>query len=100
MGKWLPHDDYLLIQAVQQLSDLRAVYQCTRFSIKLTLKEIQERWYAILYDAPISRYWLVFTTEFILNAIFFPFFQFVEQSKNSNKIVLDQMETIKNKYFS
>lgn len=55
MGKWKASDDYLLIQAVTQLSCLDAVHKCTQFSIKFSLKEIQERWYAILYDAPISK---------------------------------------------
>jgi hypothetical protein len=56
MGKWQPSDDYLLIQSILQLSCLKAVHQCTKFSAKFTIKELQERWYAILYDPSISKY--------------------------------------------
>ena len=55
MGKWQASDDYLLIQSVLQLSCLKAVHQCTKFSTSFTIKELQERWNAILYDAPISK---------------------------------------------
>jgi len=55
MGKWLPADDFLLIQSVTQLNDLKAVCKLTKFSRKFTLKEVKERWFAILYDSKISR---------------------------------------------
>jgi predicted nucleic acid-binding protein len=55
MGKWLPADDFLLIQSVTQLNDLQAVCKLTQFSRKFTLKEVKERWFAILYDSKISR---------------------------------------------
>jgi hypothetical protein len=56
MGKWQAGDDYLLIQSILQLSCLKSVHQCTKFSTNFTIKELQERWNAILYDAPISKY--------------------------------------------
>ena len=55
MGKWRPQDDFLLIQAVMQLNDLKEVHLLTHFSQKLSLTEVRERWYAILYDRPISK---------------------------------------------
>lgn len=54
-GKWQISDDYLLIEAIKQLSCLYSVHKLTKFSIKFSLKEIQERWFAILYDESISK---------------------------------------------
>lgn len=55
MGKWKPSDDYLLIQSILHVEDLGEVHNLTKFSKKFTLKELENRWFAILYDAPISR---------------------------------------------
>jgi microspherule protein 1 len=55
MGKWKPQDDYLLINTIVNLVNLEDVHKLTPFSADFTINEIQERWYAILYDAPISR---------------------------------------------
>lgn len=35
--------------------DLTAVYLGVKFSCKFTLKEIEERWYTLLYDPTISK---------------------------------------------
>ncbi|KAL5005838.1 hypothetical protein ScPMuIL_016996 [Solemya velum] len=55
LGRWKLQDDLLLITAVQQTSDLTAVHLGVKFSCKFTLKEIQERWYTLLYDSVISK---------------------------------------------
>lgn len=55
MGKWKPEDDFLLIQSIMQLDCLEDVHMLTKFTKKFTLNELNERWYAILYDAPISK---------------------------------------------
>ncbi|XP_076818337.1 microspherule protein 1-like [Clavelina lepadiformis] len=50
MGRWKPTDDILLIDAVEQVQDLNLVHMAVKFSCHFTLEEVQERWYALLYD--------------------------------------------------
>ncbi len=54
LGRWRPTDDLMLISAVQQTNDLTAVYLGIKFSCRFTLKEIEERWHALLYNPQIS----------------------------------------------
>ena len=44
-----------LINAVQQTRDLGSVFKGVKFSCHFTLAEIQERWYALMYDPVISK---------------------------------------------
>lgn len=55
LGRWKPTDDLALIIGVQQTNDLRVVHLGTKFSCKFTVQELQQRWYALLYDQAISR---------------------------------------------
>uniref|UniRef100_H2Y4L6 FHA domain-containing protein n=1 Tax=Ciona savignyi TaxID=51511 RepID=H2Y4L6_CIOSA len=54
MGRWKPTDDIMLIDAVEQVQDLNLVHIGVKFSCHFTLEEVQERWYALLYDPVIS----------------------------------------------
>ena len=55
LGRWKATDDLLLINAVQQTRDLGSVFKGVKFSCHFTLGEIQERWYALMYDPVISK---------------------------------------------
>lgn len=55
LGRWKPTDDLALIIGVQQTNDLRTVHLGTKFSCRFTPQELQQRWYALLYDQAVSR---------------------------------------------
>lgn len=55
LGRWKPIDDLSLIIGIQQTNDMRTVHQGVKFSCKFTIQEMQNRWYSLLYDEPISR---------------------------------------------
>lgn len=40
---------------VLQTNDLTSVHLGVKFSCRFTLREVQERWYALLYDPVISK---------------------------------------------
>ncbi|OWM80892.1 uncharacterized protein LOC116193946 [Punica granatum] len=52
---WIPEDDFLLKHAVETGASLESLAKgAVRFSRRYTVREIQERWYSLLYDPVIS----------------------------------------------
>lgn len=54
LSRFKPMDDFLLIQGVLQLNDLRSVHLGTKFSCRFTLQEIKIRWSSLMYDETVS----------------------------------------------
>lgn len=54
-SRWTAEDDLALITAVHQTNDLEQVFQGVKFSHRFSMKEIEERWYALLYDPIASK---------------------------------------------
>ena len=52
--RWTPLDDVMLAQGIQQTSSLVSVFLGTKFSCKFTLKEVEERWDALLFNPALS----------------------------------------------
>ena len=52
--RWTPLDDVMLIQGVQQTSSIASIFLGTKFSCKFTMKEVEERWDALLYNPTLS----------------------------------------------
>lgn len=53
--RWRPIDDAQLISSMQQVGDILTVHLATKFSRPYALKEVKERWKALLYDKSLSK---------------------------------------------
>lgn len=52
---WIPEDDLLLKNAVEAGASLESLAKgAVRFSRRYTIRELQDRWYSLLYDSDIS----------------------------------------------
>jgi microspherule protein 1 len=56
MGRILPSTEARANSSgALQTNDLTSVHLGVKFSCRFTLREVQERWYALLYDPVISK---------------------------------------------
>uniref|UniRef100_A0A1I7ZW65 FHA domain-containing protein n=1 Tax=Steinernema glaseri TaxID=37863 RepID=A0A1I7ZW65_9BILA len=53
--KWTTADDVLLIGAVTHVNDLKLVHAAAKFSCAMSLVEIEERWYQLMYSDTFSK---------------------------------------------
>ena len=53
--KWCPHDDYLLVKAVEKGLNAEEIRGTIKFERVFTIEEITDRWLAILYDPVIAQ---------------------------------------------
>ncbi|THU65396.1 hypothetical protein C4D60_Mb05t03190 [Musa balbisiana] len=55
LTKWIPEDDFLLKNAVEAGASLESLAKgAVCFSRRFTLRELQDRWYSLLYDSDTS----------------------------------------------
>ncbi|XP_010250063.1 PREDICTED: uncharacterized protein LOC104592404 isoform X2 [Nelumbo nucifera] len=55
ISHWIPEDDLLLKNAVEAGASLESLAKgAVRFSRRFTIRELQDRWYSLLYDADIA----------------------------------------------
>uniref|UniRef100_A0AC34FAP0 FHA domain-containing protein n=1 Tax=Panagrolaimus sp. ES5 TaxID=591445 RepID=A0AC34FAP0_9BILA len=55
LKKWEVEDDITLMAAVHHLCDLQAVLAQSKFSKSMSLSDLDERWYLMLYDEKVSK---------------------------------------------
>ena len=55
LKKWEVEDDILLMAAVHHLCDLQGVLAQSKFTKPLSLGDLDERWYLMLYDEKVSK---------------------------------------------
>ncbi|KAH1109476.1 hypothetical protein GYH30_008738 [Glycine max] len=102
-ASWIPEDDLLLKNAVEAGASLESLAKgAVQFSRKYSLKEIQDRWYSLLYDPVISAEAAAGMTNFELSASPLPskFYRFGHLKERKVVSATRKSESVRNLYYA
>lgn len=100
---WIPEDDLLLKNAVEAGASLESLAKgAVHFSRKYSIREIQDRWYSLLYDPVISAEASARMTSFELSASPLPpkFYRFGHSKEQKVVSVKRKSESVRNLYYA
>ncbi|TKY75212.1 Microspherule protein 1 [Spatholobus suberectus] len=100
---WIPEDDLLLKNAVEAGASLESLAKgAVQFSRKYSIREIQDRWYSLLYDPVISAEASARMTNFELSALPLPprFYRFGHSKERKVASVKKKSESVRNLYYA
>ncbi|KAJ6399542.1 hypothetical protein OIU77_020158 [Salix suchowensis] len=73
VSPWTPEDDVLLRNSIEAGASLESLAKgAVQFSRKFTVREIQDRWYSLLYDPVVSAEAAFHMTEFERSTLTLP----------------------------
>ncbi|KAJ1401333.1 SMAD/FHA domain superfamily [Sesbania bispinosa] len=103
LAPWTTEDDLLLKNAVEAGASLESLAKgAVQFSRKYSIREIQDRWYSLLYDPIISAEAAARMANFELSASPLPskFFKFGHSKERKIVSVKRKAESVRNSYYA
>nr|KYP44845.1 Microspherule protein 1 [Cajanus cajan] len=103
LAPWIPEDDLLLKNAVEAGASLESLAKgAVQFSRKYSIREIQDRWYSLLYDPVISAEASARMTNFELSASPLPpkFYSFGHSKEKKAVSAKKKSESVRNLYYA
>ncbi|KAL2346277.1 hypothetical protein Fmac_000277 [Flemingia macrophylla] len=103
LAPWIPEDDLLLKNAVEAGASLESLAKgAVQFSRKYSIREIQDRWYSLLYDPVISAEASARMTDFERSASPLPpkFYSFGHSKEKKVVSAKKKSESVRNLYYA
>ncbi|BAT77719.1 hypothetical protein LR48_Vigan09g028800 [Vigna angularis] len=103
LAPWIPEDDLLLKNAVEAGASLESLAKgAVQFSRKYSIREIQDRWYSLLYDPVISAEASAGMTNFELSASPLPskFYRFGHSKEHKVVSAKRKSGSVRNLYYA
>ncbi|KAK7409938.1 hypothetical protein VNO78_00354 [Psophocarpus tetragonolobus] len=103
LAPWIPEDDLLLKNAVEAGASLESLAKgAVQFSRKYSIREIQDRWYSLLYDPVISAEASARMIEYELSASPLPskFYRFGPSKERKVVSAKKKSESVRNLYYA
>ncbi|KAK4276535.1 hypothetical protein QN277_014672 [Acacia crassicarpa] len=102
-ASWTPEDDLLLKNAVEAGASLESLAKgAVQFSRRFTIREIQERWYSLLYDPIISEEASAWMNNVELSALSLPskLSKFGPSKERKYSSLKRKAESVRNSYYA